>query len=149
MNAPLIRRPAPASGVFASPFDRMFDQWFGDAHGADGDLATFTPSLDVHETDKDIVVSVDVPGLEPKDIQVTFEQNVLTVSGEKRAEERKKEDRLHRVERRYGRFVRKLEFGTHVDGDRIDAAFRNGVLTVTLPKTEKARARTIDVKARD
>ncbi len=61
MNASLIRRPTPASGVFASPFDRMFEQWLGDAHGADGDLATFTPSLDVHETDKDIVVAWTCP----------------------------------------------------------------------------------------
>lgn len=146
MNAPMIRRPTHAG----HPFDRMFEHMLGDWCGPDGtcnEMTTFSPSLDVHETDKDIVVAVEVPGMEPKDLQVSFEQNVLTISGEKRSEERKKEDRLHRVERRYGRFVRKVEFGSAVDGDRIEAAFRNGVLTVTLPKTAKARARTIDVKA--
>ena len=127
----------------ARSMDTLMDEFFGNAR------QQWAPPMDVSETENDLVVRVEVPGVEPKEIAVVFEKNTLTISGEKAAPEKepKAEERAHRVERRYGRFVRQVEFNTMVDGDRVEAAFKNGVLTVTLPKHEKTRARTIDVKA--
>ncbi len=125
------------------PIDRFFEDFFG---GMPAGRADFAPALDITENEGAILIRAEVPGVDPKDITVTFERNVLTVSGEKKAEEKTENDRFHRIERRYGRFVRQVEFNTPVDSDKIDAAFKNGVLTVTLPKHEKARVRTIEVK---
>ena len=120
----------------------LLDEFFGHVTRAE-----FAPPMDVTETEVALIVRTEVPGVDPKEITVSFERNVLTVSGEKKAHEHVEGDRFHRVERRYGRFARQLEFRTPVDGDRIEAAFKSGVLTVTLPKHEKARTRTIEVKA--
>lgn len=126
--------------------DRFFEDFFGGMPPSAIGRADFAPALDITENEGAILIRAEVPGVDPKDITVTFERNVLTVSGEKKAEEKTENDRFHRIERRYGRFVRQVEFNTPVDSDKIDAAFKNGVLTVTLPKHEKARVRTIEVK---
>lgn len=96
------------------------------------------PSIEVSDGDKEIKVTADVPGLDEKDIELLLEDGVLTLRGEKRSETEDKSK--HFSERFYGRFERRIPLGYEVEEDKADAHFKNGVLTVTLPKTEKAQA---------
>jgi HSP20 family protein len=96
------------------------------------------PSVEIVEADKEIKVTAEVPGLEEKDIEVLLNDGVLTLKGEKRSESEDMDRQFS--ERYYGRFERRVPLGVEVDEDRIDATFRNGVLTVILPKTEKAQS---------
>jgi len=96
------------------------------------------PSVEISETDKAIKVTAEVPGLEEKDIEVLLNNGMLTLKGEKRSESEDKDRQFS--ERFYGRFERRVSLGVEVKEDQIEARFRNGVLTVTLPKTEKAQS---------
>jgi HSP20 family protein len=96
------------------------------------------PSAEFSETDKEIRVTAEVPGLEENDIEVLLEDGVLTLRGEKKSETEDKDRQFS--ERYYGRFERRLALGREVEDDKVVATFKNGVLTVTLPKTEKAQA---------
>ena len=97
------------------------------------------PSVEISDGEKEIRVTAEVPGLEEKDIEVLLEDGVLTLKGEKRSETEDKDRRFS--ERFYGRFERRIPLGLEIEEDKVSADFRNGVLTVTLPKTERARAR--------
>jgi len=109
---------------------------------------TFSPCVDVVETNKEIKVSVELPGLEEKDIDVGLSKNVLTISGEKRPEKEEKGLNYLRAERSYGSFRRSIPLSGKVDASKADAVFKKGVLTVTLPKLVKAPARKrITIKA--
>jgi HSP20 family protein len=108
----------------------------------------FSPRVDVVETEKEIKVSVELPGMEEKDIDVALTQHSLTISGEKRHEKKEKGHNYLRSERSYGAFKRSVPLSSEVDAGKADAAFRNGVLTVTLPRKEKAETRKrITIKA--
>ncbi len=109
------------------------------------------PETDVRETGNDIEVKMDLPGIRPEDINVELENNVLTISGEKREqrEQNEEEGRFHLAERRWGQFARSFVLPREVVSDRISADYNNGVLTVSIPKSEKARPRRIDVSRGD
>lgn len=96
------------------------------------------PNVDISDNEKEIKVTADVPGLEEKDIEVLLNDGVLTLKGEKHAETEDKDKQFS--ERFYGRFERRIPLGYEVKEDQVDARFRNGVLTVTLPKSEKAQS---------
>ena len=105
------------------------------------------PNLDLSETKEALTVKVEIPGMDSKDVQVTLQENVLTIKGEKKEEKESKDERYHRVERNYGAFARSVRLPVGVDGSKVEARFKNGVLTVTLPKTPGARGTTVPVKA--
>ncbi|NKJ08304.1 Hsp20/alpha crystallin family protein [Rhizobium sp. SG741] len=123
--------------------NRLFDdvfRGFGSGLPAFGSASAFGagwPNVEIADTDKEIKVTAEVPGLEEKDIEVLLNDGVLTLRGEKRSENEDKDRQFS--ERYYGRFERRIPLGVEVDEDKVDASFRNGVLTVTLPKTEKAQ----------
>ena len=98
------------------------------------------PSLDIHETEKQYVITLEVPGVEEKDIQLTLDDDVLWVRGEKRQEEERKDAQYHFVERSYGSFQRALNLPADANQDAINASFKNGVLTITLDKREQPAA---------
>ncbi len=125
-------------------FDRFFEPQWGEFPAA---LGEWVPSLDLSETKDAFVVKVEVPGMDPKDIHVSLQENFLTIKGEKKQEKEEKDERYHRVERSYGAFTRSVRLPVAVDGSKVDAAFKNGLLTVTLPKTPGAKGTTIPVKA--
>ena len=104
------------------------------------------PRADIREDDNKYVVELDLPGLSKNDVEVTFDNNTLTVSGERKLEDDKKEGKVHRRERFWGKFVRSLTLPTNVDRNKIDATFRDGVLTITLPKAEEAKVHRVEVK---
>lgn len=137
---------------FQRQMDRMFDDFFR-GRGLEPSAAfrrgweAFSPSLDVAETDQEIKVSVELPGMAEEDIDVSLSGDMLTIRGEKRREEEERRENYYRAERSYGSFRRSVPLPSSVDPGRADAVFRQGVLTVTLPKErEAARRKRIDVK---
>ncbi len=125
--------------------NRLFDDVFRGfdiapfgSFGGMGRMAGW-PSVEVSETDKDIRVSAELPGLEEKDVEVLMSDGVLTIRGEKRSEVEDKSRAFS--ERTYGRFERRIPLGWEVEEDKVNASFRNGVLTVTMPKSAKAAAK--------
>ena len=114
------------------------------------ELATtgeWAPSMDVSETKEAFVVKAEVPGMDPKDIQISLQEQLVTMKGEKHQEKEEKEERYYRMERSYGSFTRTIRLPVAVDGTKVTAAFKNGLLTVTLPKTPAAKGTTIPIKA--
>jgi HSP20 family protein len=105
------------------------------------------PSLDLSETKDALVLKMEVPGMDPKDIQIALQENLLTVKGEKKQEKEDKDEHYHRVERSYGAFARTVRLPVAVDAQKVSASFKNGLLVVTLPKTTGAKGVTIPVKA--
>ncbi len=108
-------------------------------------LRPWTPACDVKETENEIIVKADVPGVSEKDLEVRLEDGTLTIKGERKFEEEKKGEGYHRIERGYGTFVRCFSVPDTVDPDKIKATYKDGVLTVILPKKEAAKPRTIKV----
>jgi HSP20 family protein len=130
--------------------DRMFDDFFGG--GTLPSLQggqTFTPAVDIDESDKEIVVSAELPGVSEKDVEVNIAGNMLTIKGAKKAEHEEKEGDSYYMERRFGSFVRAVRLPFEVKDEDVQAKFSNGVLTVRLPKTAEMQkaVRRIEVKA--
>ena len=107
---------------------------------------TWNPDVDIHESDTKVVVEADLPGMEEKDISVTIRDKALTLKGEKKQEKIEKEQNVHRVERTYGSFTRVFTLTTTVVADKATAGYKNGTLTITLPKTEEAKPKEIAVE---
>jgi len=110
-------------------------------------LAEWSPPLDVSETDDAVLVNVEIPGIDPKNLDISVAGDVLTIRGEKAEEERHAGRNFHRVERRYGAFTRTLTLPAVVDADHVEAKARAGVLEIRLPKREEAKARRVPIKA--
>ena len=128
--------------------DRLFDNFTqGFPALSTGGAAELLPNLDVTETDKQIEITAELPGLQEKDVQVNLADNVLTIRGEKKAEKEEKDKTYRLVERSYGSFVRSLELPEGVNADAIKASIDKGVLKVTVPKPAPAQVKKIDVKA--
>jgi HSP20 family protein len=107
---------------------------------------TIVPSLDMSETDTAVEIRMDLPGIKSKDIDIQLNDNFLTISGQREEEKEEKGRTFHRVERRSGSFSRALTLPCSVDEDKVTAEFKDGVLTVSLPKSEEAKARKIAVR---
>lgn len=125
-------------------FDRFFEGWpFFRVSAAEGEWA---PVVDVSETAKEIVVKAELPGMDPKDIDLSIRGNILTVAGERKQEKEEKGENFHRVERTYGSFSRSVRLPAEVDPGKVDATYKDGVLKITLRKTKEAAAKKIEVK---
>lgn len=111
-------------------------------------LTTWTPACDIYETDKNIVIKVELPEVEKKDVVVSLENNLLSIRGERKFNEETKRDNYHRVERRYGQFIRTFTLPTFIEAGKINAEFMDGVLNIVLPKTEEAKPKLIEVKVK-
>jgi HSP20 family protein len=109
--------------------------------------ASWVPPTDVSEDTDSIQISMELAGVDPNDVRISLENNILTIRGEKRQEDEQDDDRVHRIERIYGMFQRTFVLPNTVDADRIEARYENGVLTVRIPKSERARPREIPVTA--
>lgn len=137
---------------FRSEMNRLFDNFFHDPFGSMGEslgnLAAWSPSLDVAETDDEVTVRAEIPGVDPKDIDVSVEGSRLVISGEKKESSEKKEQSFFQRETYYGRFSRQVEVPQGVDPQKVDAEFKGGVLTIHLKKkTPGAAAKKIAVKS--
>lgn len=145
----LIPRLSARSTPARWGFDRIFDDFFRDLDVMPEGVPAFNARLDVAETGKEVTVTADLPGLEEKDIELSLNENVLSLKGEKKSETEEEGKNYFRKERAYGAFYREVEIPAEIDAARVAATFKNGVLTVTLPKSEKAKevSRKIQVKA--
>ena len=151
---PVGRDRSIAAGPFVSlqrEIDRLFDDFTRGfptfATLAGNGPTTLMPSVDVTETDKEIEITAELPGLEEKDVQVNLSDNLLTIRGEKKAEKEQKDKSYRLVERSYGSFERTLQLPEGINADAIKANISKGVLKVTVPKPAPAQAKKIEVKS--
>lgn len=121
---------------------------FGDSLArAEGNFGNWLPPVEILEKDENLVMRAEIPGMSEKDIDLTVENGVMTLRGEKKREKELENDNVHRAERYYGSFVRTFALPTTVDTDKIRAAYKDGVLEVLLPKAETAKAKRIAITA--
>jgi len=142
--APLFSERDP---FFTPFFDRFltWDPFRAGSPSEDLTSRTWMPPVDVRETDEAYLLSAELPGLTKDDIQITFENGVLRLSGERRFEKDEQKDNYHRIERAYGSFNRSFTLGSGVDPSKVNAAFKDGVLTITVPKTPETKPRKIAI----
>jgi HSP20 family protein len=114
--------------------------------GTPSAAASWRPAVDVRETGEDFFVRMDLPGLEPTDVKVSVFEDTLTVSGERRESAESKDEKWHHVERYHGTFERRFQLGKAVQGDKVSASYKNGVLELRVPKAEQAKPREIQIQ---
>ncbi|MEM9293283.1 MAG: Hsp20/alpha crystallin family protein [Acidobacteriota bacterium] len=152
MSTAMTRISLP-NELFRDRFSRFFDQvWDESARGLAATTPENTsgrawrPAVDIKETADFVSLAVELPGLTKEDVEVSIENQTLTLSGERKFEKDVKEESYHRVERSYGRFSRSFTLPRDVRSEEIEARFQNGLLEITLPKVEEAKARRIDIQ---
>ena len=141
-------KPFGELSPFRKEMDRLWNRFLGETPFARTFNEMWSPSVDISETKDDFVVKAELPGLEAKDVNVSISGNVLTIKGEKKAEEEEKDEHYHRVERYSGSFQRVFQLPIGVKADKVKANFDKGVLNVTLPKVEEAKKKEIEVKVK-
>ncbi len=144
-----LTRWSPARDLLgiADEMNRLVDTVFrGDAREASLFKGTWSPAVDISEDDNNFYLHVELPGLKKDDVKVRYEEGLLTITGEKKAEREDKDLNYHRVERSYGKFERSFRLPSRIVNDQIKARFQDGVLEVTLPKAEEVKPKEIEVK---
>ncbi len=129
-------------------FDRLFRDpftTFGAEREAEPSTRPWAPAVDIYETENSIVLKAELPGIDPKDVEVRVEDNTLYLKGERRFEKETKDENYHRVERSYGSFARSFSLPNSIDADKVVAEYKDGVLNLTLPKREEAKPKTIRI----
>lgn len=142
-----VAAPRPAASLFSSlhrEIDRLFDQFGRTTAAPFGGAAV---SMDMAQTEDGLEMTVELPGLEEKDVQVTLSDRLLTISGEKRAEKEEKDKDYYFIERSYGSFSRSVELPADAQLDKLSATIANGVLKVKVPRTAKSEPKKIEVKS--
>ena len=144
----LVRsNPWTALPTLQNRVNRLFDDMFPEiGRGDDIGLMEWRPMVDTYEKDDAIVVSAELPGVNREDISVDVKNNILTISGERKHEEDVNENNYFRKERFYGKFQRSFTLPDNVDSEKVDAAYKDGVLEVTIPKTEQGTTKKIEIK---
>jgi len=144
----LIRwTPLRSMMSFRDEMDRLLDDFYGrmspSGESYEGD---WLPAMDMKENDNEVSVSVELPGLSKSDIKVSVKNDVLSITGEKKAEKTEEKENVHRVERTYGYFKRSVALPVEVDSEKVKASFKDGVLKVTLPKVEAKKPKEIPIQ---
>jgi len=143
------RQLSPRSGFnslgrLRDEMEELFDQLWGDVAGLPGQL--LAPPIDVSENEGSVQVRMDLPGVDPAGIDIQISGNLLTISGERKEEQEEKGETFLRMERRAGRFSRSVTLPCPVDEEKIDATCKEGILRITVPKSEAAKSKRIEVK---
>ncbi len=130
-------------------FNQLFNEAFGRAFGDLQEVTprTWAPAVDIYETDENLVLQAELPGINPDDVDIRIEDNTLYLKGERKFEKEVKEGNLHRVERSYGTFTRSFTLPGSINVDKVKAEYKNGILTLTMPKREEAKPKTIKIQA--
>jgi len=139
--------PAREVDTLQSEVNRVFDAFFGNGFTRTNGHRRWVPAMDLVESGDDLVLRADLPGLERDDVTIEVKDNVLTISGERKAEHEEKSEGYYRVERSFGSFSRALTLPKGVDADKITAQFEKGVLEVRIPKPEEAKAHRVEIGA--
>jgi HSP20 family protein len=133
---------------FRTEIDRLFDDFFiRRSFGRDFEEGDWMPAVDISESEKEIIIHAEIPGVDAKDLDITLSGRNFTIKGERKQEQEEKRESYHRIERRYGSFHRSFELPADVDGDKVEAAYEDGVLTVNLPKSKEQSVKKTEVKA--
>jgi HSP20 family protein len=142
---PTLRRHGLVGNLHRGLFDRFFEDF--ELPSLFSEDTRFVPAFDVSETENALIVKAEVPGMDQKDIEINLSNGILTIKGEKKHEKEDKNETYHSVERVYGTFCRTMRLPSEVEADKVDAAYKDGVLKITLPKSGAAKARKIEIKS--
>lgn len=128
-------------------FNQLFNNTFARAFGDQQEVTphAWVPAVDIYETGDSLVLKAELPGINPEDVEIRVEDNTLYLKGERKLEKEVREENLHRVERSYGTFMRNFALPNSIDADKVKAEYENGILTLTMPKREEAKPRTIKI----
>ena len=132
----------------AATLQEQVNRLFGNVlehSGEESNLTSWAPAVDIYETEHELVVKADLPDIDPKDLDIRVENNILTIRGERKFEKKVNEENYLRVERAYGSFSRSFSLANTVNSEAIKADYQNGVLTLTVPKREEAKPKQIKV----
>lgn len=146
MNDKKMKKWEPFSELVTmrDDMDRLFDVFFGTQPQTIDDL--WRPSIDIEESNGNLMVKAEIPGMKKENIKVSVKEDMLTISGERKQENETRDKTYHRIERSYGQFQRMIRLPAEVDADKIKASYKDGVLSVTLPKPESMQPKHIDVE---
>lgn len=127
-------------------FNRLLNETFSHVFGDEGVSArAWAPAIDIFETDDNLVLKAELPGVDPKDVELRVEDSTLYLKGQRKFEHEVKEENYHRQERSYGSFSRTFAMPSGIDADRVKAEYKDGLLTLTMPKREEAKPKTIKI----
>jgi HSP20 family protein len=140
----LIKYSQPNSDLFGTRFSDIIDEFFNDAVATRQN--SFAPSVDVSETEKQFLIDVALPGMEKDNINLSLENGRLTISGERKFEKKEEGKQYHRVESHYGSFTRVMQLPDNVDDNSINATYKDGILNVTINKSEEKLKKQIKIK---
>lgn len=135
--------PFRSNAGLESQVNRMFNELFGPTQ--ESNLTTWAPAVDIFENEHDLVVKADLPDVKPEELDIRVENNILTIRGERKFEKKVDEKNYLRVERSYGSFARSFSLANTVNSEAIKADYKDGVLTLTIPKREEAKPKQIKV----
>ena len=144
---PIVRRE-PFRDLLTSQreFNRLFSEvlprFFGEEEPS---TRTWAPAVDIYETENNLVLKADLPGVDPKDVEIKVEDGMLYLKGERKFEKEVKEENYHRVERSYGAFARSFSLANSIDAEKVSAEYKDGQLILTMPKREEAKPKTIKI----
>ena len=141
--------PIREFSVFQNQMNRLFEDamgtWLGESNGTGN--TNWVPLADIYENDSDLIAKVELPGVDPNRVDVRVENNVLTIRGERPFDQKVAQENYHRLERSFGTFSRSFALPTTIDADKIHAEYRDGILNLTLPKSERAKPKRIQIAA--
>ncbi|MCC5907637.1 MAG: Hsp20/alpha crystallin family protein [Balneolaceae bacterium] len=140
----LMKYSQPGRDVFGKRFSDIMDEFFSDAVATRRN--SFAPSIDISENEKQYMIDVEIPGVDKKDIKLNVENNTLTISGERKFEKKEDGKQYHRVESHYGTFSRSFTLPDNVNSESINASYNNGILSITVDKSEEKVRKQIKIK---
>ncbi|HEC80511.1 MAG: Hsp20/alpha crystallin family protein [Candidatus Coatesbacteria bacterium] len=128
--------------------NRLFDDFFGRGIAEREESDFFSPAVDLSETDDEFRVRAELPGINQEDMNISLVGNTLVIKGEKKQEKEEEKENYHYVERVYGSFRRDIDLPAEIDADKVEAEFKDGILNITIPKSEKGKPKEIEVKVK-
>jgi HSP20 family protein len=137
--------PNAAAYLNREPLSRLFESFFNDMQGEEVSNRGWVPPVDIQEIEEGYRLQAELPGLTKEDLQITLENNVLRLTGERKFEREARKESFHRIERTYGSFSRAFALPSQVNPEGVQASFENGILTLTVPKAEQAKPRKIAI----
>ena len=138
----LVKYRRPNTDLFSKPFHDILDEIFNDVHSRE---ESFLPNIDIAETDQSFEIEAQLPGIKKDDITVDLENNRLTISGERKFEKEDKNKKYHRMETQYGSFTRSFQLPDSIDQDSIKATFNDGILSISIDKSEEKAKKQIEI----
>ena len=139
--------PLQQLSTLRNEIDRLFEEPFSFWGATQPFMSGWSPALDVFEDKDNLVVKAELPGMKKEDIEISLHDNVLSLSGERKEEQKHHQGEIHRSERFVGKFQRTFSLPTPVEAEKVKASYKDGILTVTLPKTEASKPKQIEIKA--